>query len=166
MTASQHLNPSMAANLERLARTELSLRTRLGHVVLSLVASTMTIVVVSLWVTEPALPARTQIAFGMLAVIGVAWVAYSAWVLRARRVMLAVQRVVAGRLAAAFSGAFTAGCLVLALTTDVAAAWPAFAMGLVLMIVAVALWRRAEARCAALRVRRDTLERELQGRAR
>jgi hypothetical protein len=159
-------DPSLVARLERLARTELSTRARLAHVLLVLVASTMTIAIVSLWLTEPVLPARTHAAFGMLTMIGVAWVAYGAWVLRARRVMLARQRVVAGRLAVTFTGAFTIACVLLAATTSVAAGWPAAAMGLVLLAVAVTLWRRAEAHYAALVVRRDTLERELQRSAR
>jgi hypothetical protein len=159
-------DPSLVARLERLARTELSTRARLAHVLLVLVASTMTIAIVSLWLTEPVLPARTHAAFGMLTMIGVAWVAYGAWVLRARRVMLARQRVVAGRLAVTFTGAFTIACVLLAATTSVAAGWPAAAMGLVLLAAAVTLWRRAEAHYAALVVRRDTLERELQRSAR
>jgi hypothetical protein len=102
----------------------------------------------------------------MLTTIGMAWVAYGAWVLRARRVMLARQRVVAGRLAVTFTGAFTMACTLLAATTSVAASWPAAAMGLVLLIVAIALWRRAERNYAALAARRDVLERELQRSAR
>jgi hypothetical protein len=159
MTTIQPADPAMAATLERLARQELSFRARLGYVLLSLVASAMTIVVVSLWATEAALPARTEVAFGLLSAIGVSWAAYSVWVLRARRVMLAIQRVVAGRLAVAFSGVFAAGCLILVLTTDVAAAGPALAMGVTLLVIAVVSWRRAEADCAALRARRDELER-------
>jgi hypothetical protein len=159
-------DPSLVARLERLARTELSTRARVAHVLLVLVASTMTIAIVSLWLTEPALPTRTHAAFGMLSTIGLAWTAYGVWVLRAKRVMLARQRVTAGRLAVTFTGTFTIACVVLAATTSVAASWPAAAMGLVLLAVAVALWRRAEANYAALVARRDTLERELQRSAR
>jgi hypothetical protein len=159
-------DPSLVARLERLARTELSFRARLAYVLLVLVASTMTIAIVSLWLTEPSLPVRTHAAFGMLTTIGAAWVAYGAWVLRARRVMLARQRVVAGRLAVTFTGAFTMACVLLAATTSVAASWPAAAMGLVLLIVAIALWRRAEGNYTALAARRDILERELQRSAR
>lgn len=161
MTAIQAPDPSFVSGLERLARTELSLRARLGHVLLALVASAMTIVVVSLWLTEPALPARTRVAFGMLTAIGLSWAAYSVWVLNTRRVMLARQRVVAGRLAVTFSGAFTAGCVLLAVTTTQHSAWPAAAMGLVLLAVALVLWRRAEAAHATLLARREALEREL-----
>ena len=166
MTAIHSPGPSAVAGLERLARTELSLRARLGLVLLALVASAMTAVVVSLWLTEPNLPRRTTTAFGMLTLVGFGWVAYSIWALRARRVMLARQRVVAGRLAVAFTGAFAAGCLVLAFTTAANAAWPASAMGIVLLAIALVLWRRAEAAHARLLARRETLERELTRRAR
>ncbi|MGE0460132.1 MAG: transmembrane transport protein [Vicinamibacterales bacterium] len=161
MTPIQPPDPSVVAGLGYLARTELSLRVRLGHVLLALVASAMTIVVASLWLTEPALPTRTGVAFALLTVIGLAWVAYSVWVLSARRVMLARQRVVAGRLAVAFTGAFTAGCLLLASTTAPDAAWPALVMSLALLAIALVLWRRAEAAHARLLARRETLEREL-----
>ena len=161
MTPIQLPDPTRVAGLERLARTELSLRARLGHVLLGLVAAAMTIVVVSLWLTEPALPPRTTTAFAMLSVIGVGWVVYSAWVLTAKRVMLARQRVVAGRLAVAFTATFTAGCVLLGLTTAPNAAWPALAMSLVLLAVALALWRRAETAHARLLATRERLEWEL-----
>ena len=161
MTPIQPPHPSLVAGLADLARTELSLRARLGHVLLALAASTMTVVVVSLWMTEPGLPPRTRTAFALLIAIGVAWVAYSVWVLNARRVMLARQRVVAGRLAVAFTFTFAAGCVFVASTTKAAAAWPALAMSLVLLALALVVWRRAEAAHATLLVRRETLEREL-----
>jgi hypothetical protein len=166
MTAIPSPDPAVLKKLEQLARTELSLPARLAHVLLGLVASALTIVVVSLWLTEPSLPARTQIAFGLLTVIGAGWVAYSIWVLTARRVMLARHRVVAGRLAVAFNAVFTIGCVLLALTTGSAAAWPAFGMGLGLLAVAVALWWRAESSHARLVARLGVLERELTGGAR
>jgi hypothetical protein len=161
MTLIQPPDPSVAAGLGHLARTELSLRARLGHVLLALVGSAMTIVVVSLWLTEPALPTRTRTAFAMLSIIGLAWVAYSVWVLSARRVMLARQRVVAGRLAVAFTGAFAGGCVLLASTTPPDAVWPALMMSVALLAVALVLWRRAEAAYAKLLVRREMLERQL-----
>ena len=149
------------ARLGHLARTELSLRARLGHVALALAASAMTIVVVSLWLTEPALPPRTSAAFAVLTIIGLSWIAYSLWVLGARRVMLARQRVVAARLAVAFCGAFAAGCVVLALTAAPGAVRPALAMSVVQLAVALVLWRRAETAQARLLSRRESLEREL-----
>jgi MYXO-CTERM domain-containing protein len=75
--------------------------------------------------------------------------------------MFAHQRVVAGRLAVAFTAVFAAGCVILALTTATDAAWPAAAMGLVLLAGALAIWRRAETSRTALLARRDRLEQEL-----
>jgi hypothetical protein len=166
MTTIPPLAPAVIADLERLARTELSIRARLAHVLLALVASAMTIVVTSLWLTEPALPLRTTVAFAILAGIGLGWVAFSIWVLSARRVMLARHRVVAGRLAVTFTGVFVAGCMLLAFTSSTRAVWPASAMGMALLIVAFVLWRRAEATYARLLTRREALERELDRRTR
>jgi hypothetical protein len=159
MTPVAPLPSSVVADLQRLSRTELSRGGRVGHVLLALVASTMTIVVMSLWLTEPALPLRTQIAFAALTGINAGWTAFSLWVLRAKRVMLARHRQVAGRLAVVFAGIFTVGCLVLAFTAD--AARPALAMSLVLLAVAAVIWRRAEITHARLVTRRTQLEIEL-----
>jgi hypothetical protein len=161
MTSIQPPDPSIVAGLGKLARTELSSRARLGHVLLALIASAMTILVVSLWLTEPALPHRTATAFALLTIIGLAWIAYSIWVLTARRVMLAQQRVVAGRLAVTFTGVFAAGCIVLNYTLAARAGWPAVVMSLLLLALALRIWRRAEAAHARLLARRDALERKL-----
>jgi hypothetical protein len=161
MTPVAPLPSSVVADLQRLSRTELSRGGRVGHVLLALVASTMTIVVMSLWLTEPALPLRTQIAFAALTGINAGWTAFSLWVLRAKRVMLARHRQVAGRLAVVFAGIFTVGCLVLAFTAEAAAARPALAMSLVLLAVAAVIWRRAEITHARLVTRRTQLEIEL-----
>ena len=152
---------SLVADLQRLSRTELSRAGRIGHVLLALVASAMTIMIVSLWLTEPALPLRTQIAFAVLVGINVAWTAFSLWVLRTKRVMLARHRQVAGRLAVVFASVFTAGCLILAFTAKADAARPALAMSLVLLAVAAVIWRRAEIAYAQLVTRRTQLETEL-----
>ena len=161
MTAAPSLAPPDAARFARLARVELSLGARIGHVLLALAASALTIVVASLWLTEPALPVRTSVSFAVLAIIGLGWTIFSVWVLTARRVMFAHQRVVAGRLAVAFCAAFTAGCVMLGLTTAAEAAWPAAAMGCALLIVALVIWRRAETSRAALLARREWLEQEM-----
>ena len=164
MTATPSLAPAKVDELRRLARTELSMRARVGHVLLGLTASAMTIIVTSLWLTEPALPLRTTVAFGVLACIGLAWVAFSIWVLTNRRVMLARHRVVASRLAVSFTTVFVAGCLVLGIGSALGAAWSASGMGVVLLAIALVLWRRAETAHARLVARRNTLERELKGR--
>lgn len=160
--------PSEAAveRLRHLARTELSMRARIAHVLLALAASAMTILVTSLWLTEPALPARTSIAFALLAALGAGWVVFSLWVLRRKRVMLARHRVVGGRLAVGFSSLFGIGCIALAATTPDRNYWPAVVMSGVFWMVAVVVWRRAENAHATLVAKRDALARELNGGAR
>jgi hypothetical protein len=165
MTPVTPLPASVVAELQRLSRTELSRGARLGHVVLALAASAMSIVVASLWLTEPALPLRTQIAFAALSAIGVGWTAFSLWVLRTKRVMVARHRQVAGRLAVAFSGVFAVDCLVLVLAANTSAARPALAMSLGLLAIATVIWRRAETAHRTLLARRAQLERELNRRA-
>ena len=139
------------------------MRARVAHVLLALAASAMTIVVTSLWLTEPALPLRTKIAFATLTSIGLAWLAFSIWVLRSKRVLLARHRVVAGRLAVAFASVFVAGCLLIGFASPGRAVWPASAMGAAWLVIAIVLWRRAETAHAVLVARRSTLERELKG---
>ena len=166
MTTTSPLPQSMIPDLERLARTELSTGARLGYVVLALVASAMTIVVSALWLTEPALPLRTSVAFAMLTGIGLGWLAFSIWVLRAKRTIPARQRVVAGRLAVAFSGMFAVSCLAFAIVTNTSLAWTASAMSLIWLTAALVLWRRAATALAQLLIRRELLEQQVDGRAR
>ena len=151
------------ARLERLTRTELSRGGRLAHVTLLLVASAMTVVVVSLWLTEPALPLRTSMAFGVLTMIGAGWAIYSGWALNTRHVMLGRQRVIAARLAVTFVAAFTACAGILSLVSTTAAARPALAMGLVMLAIASALWKRADVNYRALVATRAELARQLPG---
>jgi len=162
MSTTPPVAPAVVAELRRMARTELSMRARVAYVVLALAASTMTIVVASLWMTEPALPLRTTVAFAVLTCIGTGWVFFSIWVLRSRHVLLARHRVIAGRLAVCFSGVFVVGCLLLlGVASSSRAVWPALAMGVALLLIAIVLWRRAEVAHAGLLARRHTLEREL-----
>ena len=163
MNSTPPLAPAVVAELRRLARTELSMRARIAYVLLALAASSMTIVVMSLWLTEPVLPVRTTIAFATLTGIGLAWLAFSIWVLRTKQVLLARHRVVAGRLAVSFCSVFVAGCLLLGFASSDRAVWPASAMGAALLVIAIVLWRRAETAHARLVARRSTLERELNG---
>jgi hypothetical protein len=164
MSTTPPVAPAVVAELRRLTRTELSMGARVAHVLLALAASAMTIVVASLWMTEPALPPRTTTAFGLLISIGLGWVTFSIWVLRSRRVLLVRHRVVAGRLSVSFSSVFVLGCLLLAFASPGQAAWSASAMGVAMLVVAVVLWRRAEVAHARLVARRNVLERELNGR--
>jgi hypothetical protein len=149
------------AHLPRLLDTELSRPSRLGHVALLLVSMAMTVVVVSLWLTEPALPVRTRVAFGAMIAIGMAWMVFAGWVLTTRRVLLGRDSVVAGRLAVTFTAVFVAGALLVGYSAGGRAPFAAAAIGVGLLGVAVALLVRARRRVAALTARRDLLEREL-----
>jgi membrane protein YdbS with pleckstrin-like domain len=57
----------------------LSLRRRVATVVALLGGLAVAAVVGLLWVTEPGLPPRTQVAFGAIVVAGLAWVTYGVW---------------------------------------------------------------------------------------
>jgi peptidoglycan/LPS O-acetylase OafA/YrhL len=83
----------------------LSLRRRVATVAVALAGAAVAAVVLALWATEPHLPARTQVAFGVIATGGLGWVGYGVWVLRRRTPLLALDRVVAGWLALAVTTA-------------------------------------------------------------
>ncbi len=157
------MNTISVDELQRLARSELSPLRRLGHVALLLVAAGMTVVITSLWLTEPALVPRAQIAFGVMTMIGIAWSAFAIWVLSARRPLFAYDSVVAGRMAVAFNGTFLAGALLIGVTSGGRAPFAAAAMGAVMLICAFIVLARARRKRAALVARRDALVRELGG---
>jgi hypothetical protein len=147
--------------LVRLTVQSLSPRSRLGHVLLLLAALAMSIVIAALLVTEPALQPRTRFAFLLMLLVGASWIAYACWVLANRKTLLASHRVIAGRMAVAFSGLFTVTTLGLGIATGQAAAWAMAATGAVLSAVAIALLLRARRRFSLLQVRLQQLEREL-----
>ena len=149
------------AHLPGLLDTELSRSSRLSYVTLLLVSVAMTVVVVSLWLTEPALPLRTRVAFGLMTVIGLSWMVFAGWVLTTRRVLLGRDSVVAGRLAVTFTAVFVAGALLVGYSAGSKAPFAAAAIGVELLGVAIALLVRARRRVALLTARRDALEREL-----
>jgi hypothetical protein len=159
---SRGLDRSTAA-VRQLVDTELSLPSRLGHVALLLAALGMTVVIVSLWLTEPALPVRTHVAFGVMIAIGLSWSAFAIWVLTNRRVLFARERIVAGRMAVTFAAVFTTGALIAAAATEAAAAFIAAGTGVVMVAVAIFILRRAHRASAQLMARRDALERQLAG---
>ena len=98
-----HMPPAaLAADLRRLTVLELSLPARLRYVALLLGASALTAVVSALLLTEPELPLRTAIALGVMTAIGLSWMAFAAWVLMHKRILLGQQRVVASRMALVF----------------------------------------------------------------
>ncbi len=149
------------AMIQELAHGELSVKARLGYVALLLVASAMTVGVASLWLTESYLPMRTQVAFGAMSLIGGSWVALAVWALTTRRVLLARDRVIAGKMSVTFTALFLVGAIAAALRSGETAAFGAAAIGVVMFAVAWRVLSGARRRFAELSARRDALTREL-----
>ena len=124
-------------------------------------ALAMAVVVGSLWLTEPALPLRTHLAFGAMSAIGLSWLALASWTLATRRILFARDRVIAGRMAVTFTSVFAIGALAAVIATGSGAAVGALATGLVMLAAAVGVLRSAHRRFAALSKRRAELERAL-----
>jgi hypothetical protein len=152
---------TLADDLRQLTALELSLSSRLRYVALLLAASAMSAIVIALLVTEPRLPMRTSMALGVMAVIGVSWMIFAAWVLTRKRVLLGSHRIVAGRLAVVFSVVFVIGAVAVGLTTSKASPYAAAAIGAVMLSVAVTILARAKRQFAQLSKRRDELQRLL-----
>jgi hypothetical protein len=144
-------------DVRKLAGGELSLKARLGYVALLLVSAGMTTVILSLWLTEAVLPLRTQLAFGVMSVIGASWVAFSTWALATRRPLFARDRVIAGRMAVAFTALFLAGAIAAVIVTNNAAAYAVLFTGAVMLAVAIHVLRGARRRFVELMGRRAAL---------
>jgi hypothetical protein len=141
---------------------ELSSRARTGYVLLLLAASAMTAIIGALLFTEQGLPQRTSLSLAAMTLIGLGWIAFAAWVLSRKRILLGKPAVVAGRMAVAFTAVFTVGAIAIGYATQQPAAKGAGALGLVMLGVAVLMWVRAKRHFTALSNRRHTLERELE----
>ena len=164
-STADHPAPPSAAEIRRRLAGELALPSRLGHTLLLLAGLGAAGVTGALLLTEPALPARTRVAFAVMVVVGLAWAALAAWVLARRRVLLATHRVAAARLAIAATALFTAGAAAVATTDDGArGGWAAAGVGAAMLGAALLLHRQARRRVAALARRRDELARELAAR--
>ncbi|MEV4759659.1 hypothetical protein AB0J86_31810 [Micromonospora sp. NPDC049559] len=98
--------------LERLD-APLSLRRRVGYVTLTLTGLAGSGLVGLLWLTEPGLPPRTEVAFAVLVAIGLCWAVFGGWALTRRAPLYAQDRVVAGWLGLGAWLLFTAGALVI-----------------------------------------------------
>ncbi|MGK6355366.1 hypothetical protein ACMGDH_09060 [Sphingomonas sp. DT-207] len=145
-------------NARRIAKIELSPRSRITHGALLAAALAMTVILTALLLTEPDLPLRTRIALTVLATIGAVWTGYAAWVFTQRRVLFARQRVIAGWLAVIFTSVFAAGAFAIWITTNAPAGLAAGGLGLALVAVSAMLLARARARLVALTDRRRELE--------
>jgi hypothetical protein len=148
------------ALIRRLAQDEMSVKARLGYVALLLVASAMTVGLVSLWVTETWLPLRAHLAFGGMVVIGFSWTAFSIWALATRRVLLARDRLIAGRMSVAFTALFLAGAIAAVVVSGKAAAYSAAATGAVMFAIALRVLWGARQKFRELSARRAELERD------
>ena len=128
-------------------RAELSFKTRAAYLVGLLLTATFAIGLVSLWLTEPHLPARTHVAFGLLVIINAGWSAFCAWALAQRKVLYARQGVIAGRMAVLWSAVFVVGALAAGYASGRAGAgFLAALLGIVLLGGALVMLRRATAR--------------------
>jgi hypothetical protein len=138
-------------------RGELSRRARGAHAALLVASLAMATIVTSVWVTEPALPTRTHVAFLFVVVIAAAWATHAIWVLTRRAVLLVPHQVQAARLAMVCCLAFVTGCVTAWATVGGAASVMALVTSLVMFSLAVLNMRRARARHAALLQRRREL---------
>jgi hypothetical protein len=155
--------PSLALQLQQITGQALSVRARFGHVALLLAAVAMSIVLGALLATEPLLPTRTAVAFTVMLVMALSWMVYAIWVLRNRWTLLANHRIVAGRMAVAFSTVFTAAAFGAGMNTGASAGYLAAATGTVFIAASLMLLLQAHRRRAQLLERRRQLESELQG---
>lgn len=151
----------LPTTLGRLTESSLSSRARIGHVALLLAALGMCILVAALLLTEAALPTRTVVALAAMLIVGMGWVTYATWVLRHRRTLLANHRVIAARMAVAFSALFAAGTAWLAFAGGQRSMAMAAVLGGVMSAVAIVLLVRAHRYRERLSARRRELERAL-----
>lgn len=91
----------------------LSLRKRVGYVVVALAGLAGSGLIGLLWATEPGLPPRTTVALAVLMAIGLSWAAFGGWAVTRRAPMFAQDRVVAGWLGLGAWLLFTVGALVI-----------------------------------------------------
>jgi hypothetical protein len=150
-----------AAAVRRAAHGALSMRARIGYVALMLVSVCGMAGLVSLWATEPSLPARTHAAFAAMTALCAGWAGLAGWVLRTRRVLLGYDRVLAGRMAVTGSSLFTMGMVAAAAISGRPAAWGGVLLGVVMVAVAAVQLRRAARRFLELITQRDALARQL-----
>jgi len=154
------------ADIQRMLAAELPLPGRIGFVLLFLVGVGSAGVAGSLALTEPAIPVRTRLAFAVMVAIGVTWAGFAAWVLARRRVLFGRHRVIAARLAVAFTGLFVLGAAaVTGLREDSPIGRSAVLVGL--LMLAAAIWQLLRARryVTTLTHRRREIEQRLGMRA-
>ena len=152
------MTPSIA-EIQRIAAAELSTRPRVRYVLLLVVSATMLSLLASLWITEPALPLGTNVAFGLMAGILLSWVVFALWVLTRRRVLFGRDRLVASRMALGFSVASVIATLAIGSASSLGRqAYVGALAQLPLCAIAAAMLVRARRRVHVLLRRRQELE--------
>ena len=154
-------SPRPAADeIRRALDGELSTTARAGYTLLLLTSFSAAIVMAALLATEPGLPARTRIAYTVMAGIGVAWTALAGWILTRRRVLFAPHRIIAARMAVGFSALFALGTLLVGPQWITGWYW-ALAVSLTMLVVAIVVLINAGRRFRELSARREQLEQAL-----
>ncbi len=141
-------------DVQKLVRDELSTSARLGYTALAVTSLGVAGVVTSLLMTEPSLPFRTQAAFTVIALGGLAWTALAVSVLARRRVLFARHSVAASTLATTLAAIFLIGAIAL---RDRAGMLAVLVNG-VMLVVAITWGIRARRRVTELNNRRRALE--------
>jgi O-antigen/teichoic acid export membrane protein len=136
----------------------LSLRSRIGAVVALLAGLVGAVGVGLLWATEPALPGRTHLGFGVLVALCLSWAAYGAWTVTRRTPLFALDRVIAGWLAVTATGLLTAAAIAIAVVRGTWVGLAGVAVAAALATAAVVILMRARGRRAELLRRRRELE--------
>ncbi|MDP9849521.1 hypothetical protein [Streptosporangium lutulentum] len=135
----------------------LSLRSRIGNVVALLGGLGGALFIGLLWATEPALPGRTHLAFGVLVALGLAWAGYGVWALTRRTPLFALDRVIAAWLAVVATGLLTAGTIAVAVARGTWVSTAGVLVAVTLAVLAVVILIRARAARAALLRRKGEL---------
>jgi hypothetical protein len=152
-------------DIQRLASAQLSLPSRIGHVVLLAVSLMMAVGVGSLWATEPSLPSRTQVAFGLIVGVSIAWAIFATWVLARRRVLFGADRVLAATMGLMFSAIGAVGMATLAYWGGLEkSAYAGSVVHIALGGLAAVLLVRARRHVEALSRRRRELDEQLASR--
>jgi hypothetical protein len=145
--------------VQEMARRELSMPTRIGYLLLLMLTLMGAGLISTLWITEPGpLPLRTQVAFGLLVTINLAWSVLFGWVLTQRKVLFAVHNVIAAWMAVAFCSVFLlAGLAIGWMRMNSTALVLVGVVGLVQLLAAIIMLKRSRRRRRELLARRDVL---------
>lgn len=136
-------------------QSEVAGRPRGVYTALLLLDVGMLVLVVALWSTETGLPTRTHAAFGAMTAIGVAWLGFFGWALVCRRPLFALDRVVAGSLAMAFTTLFLVWGLVVTAQRGRGMGAVALTGGVFVVAAGIVLLRAVRTRRALLRRRAE-----------